>query len=180
MEAAQPQRTYKTTLAQRQAAKRWRDKFPERDAERKRRWWIEISADPDTSRLERQRTLHRSYYAQNKDTYREANNRHRNTPNAKIADRMRGMLRSAMKKGKRSRIEYYLGCPIEGFRYWIACQFTGGMSWENHGVLWELDHIRPCARFDLTTEQGKLECFHFTNTRPLLRRENQIKHAKVA
>lgn len=180
METVQPQRIYKTSLAQRQAAKRWRDKWPERDRDRHRRYFEQIAADPDQSRIEKQRARKREYYAHNKEICRAAHNRHRNTPNGKVADQMRGLLRAAAKKGKKSKIEHYLGCSLEMFRLHIAAQFSEGMDWENHGKVWELDHIKPCAAFDLTTEEGKHACFHYTNTQPLWKRANQIKHAKVA
>ena len=30
----------------------------------------------------------------------------------------------------------------------LESQFTDGMTWENYGQ-WHVDHIRPCAKFDL-------------------------------
>ena len=27
------------------------------------------------------------------------------------------------------------------------------MSWGNHGEIWEIDHIKPCASFDLTDKK---------------------------
>ena len=41
------------------------------------------------------------------------------------------------------------------------------MSWDNYGIIWQIDHVNPICNFDLTcVEQQKL-AFHWTNTRPL-------------
>ena len=44
--------------------------------------------------------------------------------------------------------------------------FTEGMTVENYG-LWHIDHIKPCALFDLTDPKQQEECFHYTNLQPL-------------
>ena len=41
------------------------------------------------------------------------------------------------------------------------------MTWENHGKIWEIDHILPCASFDLTILEEQKKCFHYTNMQPL-------------
>lgn len=72
-----------------------------------------------------------------------------------------------------------LGCSIEAFRAHIEAQFTDGMSWNNYGGRdgWQLDHIRPLMRFDLTDpEQAKAAC-HFTNLQPLWAKDNLNKRA---
>jgi hypothetical protein len=50
------------------------------------------------------------------------------------------------------------------------------MSWENYGRKgWEIDHVRPCASFDLTRHEEVLACFHYTNLRPLWSVDNKRK-----
>ena len=40
---------------------------------------------------------------------------------------------------------------------------------------WEFSYYRPCASFDLTKEDDKAVCFHWTNILPLAKREHQRK-----
>lgn len=66
-----------------------------------------------------------------------------------------------------------LGCNIPKLREHLQEQFTDEMSWENYGTFWEIDHIRPCATFDLSKIDSQKVCFHYTNLRPLSIRENR-------
>jgi hypothetical protein len=68
-----------------------------------------------------------------------------------------------------------LGCDIEYFKKWIEYQFNDGMNWSNHGKMWHIDHVKPCASYDLTQESQQRECFHWMNMRPLEKRENLSK-----
>jgi hypothetical protein len=43
------------------------------------------------------------------------------------------------------------------------------MSWENHGKIWEIDHIKACSNFDLTKLEEQQQCFHYTNLQPLFK-----------
>jgi hypothetical protein len=63
----------------------------------------------------------------------------------------------------------FLGCSLGEFRIWFEGMFTPEMTWDNYGVLWEVDHILPCASFDLATMEGMAACGHFSNLRPLLK-----------
>jgi hypothetical protein len=49
------------------------------------------------------------------------------------------------------------------------------MTWKNHGELWEIDHIKPCAAFDLTDINQQKECFNYINTQPLYKTDNRSK-----
>lgn len=73
-----------------------------------------------------------------------------------------------------------VGCDLRQFHHWMECQFKRGMTWENHGAKWQIDHILPCNAFDLTNRTEVLKCFHFTNLRPLVSKENNFKRAKVS
>jgi HNH endonuclease. len=53
------------------------------------------------------------------------------------------------------------------------------MSWDNYGRDgWHIDHIRPCASFDLTDPEQQRQCFHYTNLQPLWAADNIRKGAK--
>lgn len=71
-----------------------------------------------------------------------------------------------------------LGCSIEELKLHMSKKFTEGMSWDNYGKYWEIDHIKPCSLFDLSKEDEQRKCFHFTNLQPLLPKENRQKGNK--
>lgn len=60
-----------------------------------------------------------------------------------------------------------IGCDALTLKQHLEKQFDDKMNWDNYGTYWHIDHIRPCASFDLTKleEQGK--CFHYSNLQPL-------------
>ena len=62
-----------------------------------------------------------------------------------------------------------LGCPLTELKLWLEQQFLPEMSWDNHGVIWEIDHIKACASFDLTDIEQQKECFYYTNLQPLFK-----------
>ena len=70
-----------------------------------------------------------------------------------------------------------LGCSIEDLKIYIADKFYDGMSWENRGIVWQLDHIKPLASFDLAQRNQLLEACHFTNLQPLTINDHKLKTA---
>jgi hypothetical protein len=62
-----------------------------------------------------------------------------------------------------------LGSTIEECRLYLESQFKPEMTWENHGEVWEIDHIIPCSSFDLTDTEQQKQCFHYSNTQPLFK-----------
>jgi hypothetical protein len=68
-----------------------------------------------------------------------------------------------------------IGCDIEFYKQYLEQQFKHDMTWENHGTLWEIDHIKPCAAFDLTKEEEQKICFNYINTQPLYLSDNRRK-----
>lgn len=43
------------------------------------------------------------------------------------------------------------------------------MTWDNHGRIWEIDHIKGCCNFDLLNQDEQKECFHYSNLQPLFK-----------
>lgn len=73
----------------------------------------------------------------------------------------------------------YLGCTIKQAKRHIEKQFKKGMTWDNHGVVWEIDHIIPLSAFDLRRKDQQLIATHFTNLQPLYKTENRKKGDRI-
>lgn len=70
-----------------------------------------------------------------------------------------------------------IGCTQTELIQHLEQQFSEGMSWDNYGE-WHVDHIRPCASFDLTDSAQQRKCFHFSNLQPLWAADNHSKGAR--
>jgi hypothetical protein len=91
---------------------------------------------------------------------------------------MRKRVYSALKHASKAlHTMEYVGCSAVFLREHIENQFTEGMTWENQGK-WHIDHIRPCASFDLSKEEERHKCFHYTNLQPLWAHDNLVKGYK--
>jgi len=80
-------------------------------------------------------------------------------------------------KNKSKTTKELLGCSLEFLKQHLESKFTEGMSWSNYGK-WEIDHIKPCSKFDLTDPKQQEQCFHYTNLQPLWELDNQRKSNK--
>ena len=113
-------------------------------------------------------------------------NKRKTDPQFKLKQTLRGRYLDALKRhtsgGKvtkhHSAIEL-IGCSIEEYTIYLENQFHPDMNWSNHGDIWEIDHIIPCASFDLTISDEQKKCFHYTNTQPLFKSDNRSKGSKI-
>lgn len=99
-----------------------------------------------------------------------------------LATNLRVRILSAVKaQSSRKHHEFnkLLGCSVREFRQHIERQFKKGMNWENHGSHWHIDHIIPCAAFNLRDANEQLRCFNWNNMRPLEKGQNMRKSAKI-
>jgi hypothetical protein len=71
------------------------------------------------------------------------------------------------KATKCKKSEELLGCSIKLAKEHLESKFLPTMTWENYGKYWHIDHIVPCASFDLSIEEEQKKCFHYTNLQPL-------------
>jgi len=72
-----------------------------------------------------------------------------------------------------------VGCSAEQLRDHLLKRFLPGMSFENYGE-WHVDHIRPCASFDLNDPEQLKTCFNWRNLQPLWAVDNIRKGASYA
>jgi len=117
-----------------------------------------------------------------KEYYKEYHaNRSRNDISFRIAGSLRARVRAAIinQGGEKSiKTMQLVGCPVPELRNHLERQFTQGMAWENYGD-WHIDHIKPCASFNLKKEQDQLKCFNFKNLQPLWAEDNLRKGSKI-
>jgi hypothetical protein len=73
------------------------------------------------------------------------------------------------KNTKTQSVIELIGCSINYIEQYLESQFKPEMNWNNHGELWEIDHIIPCSVFDLTNIEQQKQCFHYTNLQPLFK-----------
>ena len=101
-----------------------------------------------------------------------------NNPAARIAANLRSRMRKLLKgKVKSAKALELLGCSAEEWKVHLEQQFSDGMNWDNYGD-WEIDHIKPCASFNLELEEEQKACFHYSNTQPLWQPDNASKGCK--
>ena len=97
---------------------------------------------------------------------------YKNNPNFKLRVILGNRLNEVLKKNKTyktNNIINILGCNLPKLKLYLESKFFPEMSWNNHGKVWEIDHIKPCISFDLTKEKEQKECFHYTNLQPLFK-----------
>lgn len=105
--------------------------------------------------------------------------RRKRDPSYRLLMALRCRLCSALKgRIKSARTLTLLGCTIPEFWTYLEGRFKSGMTRRNHGSVWQIDHRRPCASFDLSDPAQQKFCFHWTNLQPLFIKENQQKGDK--
>ena len=52
------------------------------------------------------------------------------------------------------------------------------MNWNNYGLYWHADHVKPCSLFNIEDENTRRLMNHWTNLSPLEKHENISKSNK--
>lgn len=77
--------------------------------------------------------------------------------------------------------ESLVGFTIDQLKAHIESLFKPGMTWENYGTVWEIDHKMPIAAFNFDSPEHvefRL-CWSLENLQPLGVSENRSKGAKI-
>jgi len=101
--------------------------------------------------------------------------------NFKLKDNLRRRINFALKNNQKSaKTIELLGCSIEFLKQHLESQFKEGMNWKNHTINgWHIDHIYPCASFNLSKPEEQQICFHWSNLQPLWWYDNLNKRDKL-
>jgi len=127
--------------------------------------------------------MRRKHYEKNKakiikQTSDYTRKRIKNDPEFKLLKNMRCRVYVAFtsqNQVKKERTCRYLGCTKSFFQKWIRFQLYDGMTMGNYGSIWHIDHVIPCASFDLSKKEDIYKCFNWKNCRPYLSHKNLSK-----
>lgn len=129
----------------------------------------------------RDRLKNHDYYRVYHNTYQRE--RYNSDPLFRIRVSLHRRFGMAVLKNHRgSSVMELVGCSLENLRAHLESKFKDGMAWSNHGCgkgMWHIDHIYPCASFDLTDREQQEKCFHYTNLQPLWWFENIAKKDSI-
>ena len=103
-------------------------------------------------------------------------------PSFRIVESLRTRITTALRRkgGFRKATSTFtlIGCSAGELRQFLEEQFQTGMTWENYGKYgWHIDHVRPCASFNMIDSEQQRICFHYTNLQPLWAVDNIRKGA---
>ena len=96
-----------------------------------------------------------------------------------LKNRLRARFHSVLRgKHKPGHCLKLVGCTLDELIQHLERQFAPGMAWDNFGD-WHIDHIRPCASFDLENPEEVKACFHYSNLQPLWSIDNLRKGTSI-
>lgn len=114
---------------------------------------------------------------------RKYNRKVRSTPkgnlNSTISKRMNESLRKGMKAGR--HWESLVDFTVDQLKHHIEKLFKPGMTWENYGIAWHIDHKTPIAVFNFEKPEDidfRL-CWSLKNLQPLDAKENMSKGRRI-
>ena len=134
------------------------------------------------------------YYKKNKEKIKEQRKVYRNNNpeqhkkyqreyyHSNINRRLNLVYRNRVRREIKSGKKYleYLGCSIEHLKLWFEFNFElDGFTWDNYNVLWEIDHVIPCAKFDMQEQENIKKCFNWRNTKPETKSFNKKKNSNI-
>jgi len=132
----------------------------------------ECSKEYYKNNREKSLNYNKEYEKLNKEKTRKYRNnyvkkRYKEDINFKLIHNLRGRINSVLKKQyvkKDNNSIKYVGCSLDNYKDHIQNQFLPMFTWENHGIIWEIDHIQPCVSFDFSIEENIYKCFNYKNT----------------
>ena len=121
---------------------------------------------------ERHRELKANWYQRNKPHIRaKYTSRYNSDEQFKISRLLKSQILSKIHKLKST--EEYTGTDIESVACWFQYNFTPEMTWDNHGTEWDIDHVIPVTRWDLSNPEQVDLCFNWKNLSPLNSKYNR-------
>jgi len=101
------------------------------------------------------------------------------TPQGHLTKNIRRAICHSLREGSKAkrRWEVLVGYGVEQLKQHLEKQFIPGMTWENYGTIWEIDHIIPQSVFNFAIPEDMdfKRCWDLKNLRPLWSGVNRAK-----
>jgi len=160
---------------------------------RKDRVSYRISACCKTCHSNKEKEEKKDYYQKTKErhaTYNAdpANKARRNQRNKerkkedpmfRINESLKVRIHEVLKGYKNCRSSKLLACTRTLLQEWLAFNLEDGMTLDDQGSVWHIDHVIPVSFFDTTNQDEQHLCFHWSNLRPLQKSKNISKSNSI-
>lgn len=130
---------------------------------------------------EKQKLSEKRYCERNKEKIQAKWKKRAQQIQSIIKQRLSARIKCALRSEslhKSQKTYEYISCTYPFLKKWIEYQFDDRMSWDNIG-LWHIDHVTPCAAFDLTKTEEANTCFNWQNIRPCWAEDNMKKSSHI-
>jgi len=117
-----------------------------------------------------------------KKNYDTANAKKMSTPKGKLNNSIRCNIRQSLKGSKNGRHwEDLVGYTVDQLKRYLEKRFKTGMTWENYGTYWHVDHKIPIAVFNFEKPEDLdfKRCWTLKNLQPMEAGKNISKGAKL-
>jgi hypothetical protein len=80
------------------------------------------------------------------------------------------------------RLRNILGYGVKELRAHLEAKFKDGMTWDNYGSYWHIDHITPKSwfKYESVEDEAFKQCWGLDNLQPLTAKENITKGNRYA
>jgi len=147
-----------------EAAKLWRETNPKKAVESALKW---RSGDIENVRA----------------VWVRSAKKRRSTTKGRLEDSVSSGLHRGIVNGSKAgrRTFDLLGYTVDELRRHLEAKFQDGMTWDNYGPVWHIDHILPLSLFEYSTPDcaGFKAAWALANLQPLWARENISKGGRL-
>lgn len=162
-------------------SRHWRKNNPEK-AKAGKRDWYERNRDGEIAKAKTWAKNNKKASAEIRKRYIKRSNYYTERYSADLNFRLRVILRNRLLQSikvnqKTGSAVRDLGCSIDQFKSYLESKFQPGMNWDNLGE-WQIDHIEPLSKFDLTDLNQFRKACHYSNLQPLWKQDNLKKSDK--
>ena len=112
---------------------------------------------------------------------RKARNKERRKTDLQFRINMsqRARIHEVLRGYKNCKSGVLLDCTREQLIKWLVFNFENGMTLDNFGEVWQIDHVVPVSFFQNTAAAEQRLCFHWSNLRPLRKEQNMSKSTHI-
>ena len=125
----------------------------------------------------------KEWWIQHPEKTKLYNAKRRSSPKGRLSHTMGSCIYSSLQKGIKSgrHWENLVGYTINELKQFLERRFKVGMTWENYGKEWHIDHVMPISAFNYEKAEDYdfKRCWRLENLQPMWVVENMKKGNKL-